>query len=149
MSHMLEKLEDGSYSMAYAGETPWHGLGQRVGDNLSPREMLKAAGLDWTTEVIPTYFTYNKKRQATGDAALIRANDGKLLDTVTQDWNPVQNIDAADFFQTYVDEAGAKMHTAGSIEDGRKVWFLAKLDQDAFSLFRGKDVVDPYLLFTN
>jgi phage/plasmid-like protein (TIGR03299 family) len=111
--------------------------------------MLKAAGLDWTTEVIPTYYTYNKKRQPTGDAALIRSSDGLLLDTVTEDWKPVQNADAADFFQSYIDEASATMHTAGSINDGQKVWFLAKLKQDQFSLFKGKDVVEPFLLFTN
>ena len=41
MAHAVE-------TMAYAGETPWHGLGVQVEDNLTPQEMLVAAGLDWT-----------------------------------------------------------------------------------------------------
>ena len=41
MAHMVE-------TMAYAGEVPWHGLGVQVDGNLTPEEMLKEAGLDWT-----------------------------------------------------------------------------------------------------
>ena len=40
MSHKVEK-------MAYAGQTPWHGLGQKVSNDLTPQEMLVAAELDW------------------------------------------------------------------------------------------------------
>ena len=31
--------------MAYAGETPWHGLGKKVSPDLTPQEMLVEAGL--------------------------------------------------------------------------------------------------------
>ena len=54
MSHMVEQLEDGSYSMAYAGETPWHGLGVKVIDDLTPEQMLVKAQLDWTVEEVPS-----------------------------------------------------------------------------------------------
>ena len=40
-----------------------------------------------------------------------------------------------------------KMHTAGSLQDGKIVWALAKLD-DEFKLFGG-DRVESYLLFSN
>ena len=43
MSHEVE-------TMAYANETPWHGLGTPVADTLTPKEMLQAAGLDWKVE---------------------------------------------------------------------------------------------------
>ena len=39
-------------TMAYAGETPWHGLGVRVEDNLTPKEMLVAAS---AVEAIHSY----------------------------------------------------------------------------------------------
>lgn len=41
MAHEME-------TMAYAGETPWHGLGVKVESNLTTAEMLKAAQIDWT-----------------------------------------------------------------------------------------------------
>ena len=43
MSHEVE-------TMAYANEVPWHGLGVQVSDNLTPAQMLEAAGLDWKVE---------------------------------------------------------------------------------------------------
>ena len=41
MAHMVE-------TMAYAGKVPWHGLGEKVEDTLTPEEMLVKAGLDWS-----------------------------------------------------------------------------------------------------
>ena len=49
MAHMVE-------TMAYAGQVPWHGLGQKVEHTLTPEEMLKAAGLDWTVSKRPVYY---------------------------------------------------------------------------------------------
>ena len=46
MAHMVE-------TMAYAGEVPWHGLGKPVPADLTPDQMLEAAGLDWEVEQIP------------------------------------------------------------------------------------------------
>ena len=48
MAHMIETI-------AYSGETPWHGLGKAVPADLSPAQMLEAADLDWTVEKIPTF----------------------------------------------------------------------------------------------
>ena len=40
-----------------------------------------------------------------------------------------------------------EMHTAGSLDEGRRVWALAKVN-DAFEVFKD-DVVEQYLLFSN
>ena len=45
MAHQVE-------TMAYAGETPWHGLGTRVSNDLSVDEMLEQSGLDWKVRAI-------------------------------------------------------------------------------------------------
>ena len=39
------------------------------------------------------------------------------------------------------------MHTAGSLEDGRRVWALAKVN-DTFEVFKG-DAIEQFLLFSN
>ncbi len=54
MAHMIEFL-DGKASMAYAGETPWHGLGTEVPNDLTPAQMLKAAGLDWKVNPVISF----------------------------------------------------------------------------------------------
>jgi hypothetical protein len=46
MSHELE-IVNGKAQMAYAGQLPWHRLGTKVEDDLTPAEFQKAAGLDW------------------------------------------------------------------------------------------------------
>jgi len=63
MAHLVE-------TMAYAGETPWHGLGVPVIADLTPAQMLEKAGLDWTVHKVPAYVDYNGQKVDTGRQAL-------------------------------------------------------------------------------
>jgi phage/plasmid-like protein (TIGR03299 family) len=140
--HMVE-------TMAYAGKTPWHGLGVRVEDNLMPDEMLTVAGLDWEVEKRDMTFQLESGTRSVvpGKSALVRSSDETLLDIVGNDWNPLQNSDAFDFFYDFVENGDMQMHTAGSLDDGRRVWALAKVN-NAFEVFKG-DVVEQFLLLSN
>lgn len=146
MAHEIE-------TMAWAGEVPWHGLGVKVDNDLTPDQMLKAANLDWRVHKVPSYADYTDSatgeqvRIATGDAALIRSSDRRVLSNISQDWEPVQNEDAFRFFNEFVLAGDMEMHTAGSLKDGQMVWGLAKV-RESFTLFGG-DKVDSYLLFSN
>ena len=146
MAHMIE-FRDGKDCMAYAGETPWHGLGKQVPADISPNDMLKAAGLDWKVNAIPAFAEINGKQVDIGHSALVRDVDNKILDVITNDWVPNQNEKAFEFFNDFVAAGEMEMHTAGSLKDGQLVWALAKV-KDAFELFNG-DTVESYLLFTN
>lgn len=147
MSHELEFV-NGEASMAYAGDLPWHGLGTRVPNDLTPDQMLKAANLDWRVEAVPAFANIGGKQVDVGHSALVRDRDNKILDVITNDWNPMQNADAFEFFNDFVAAGDMEMHTAGSLKDGKIVWGLAKV-HESFELFGGKDQVDSYLLFTN
>lgn len=140
MAHMVE-------TMAYAGETPWHGLGVRVPSDLSPIQMLEKAELDWEVTRVPAYVEVNGKKHSVGMNALVRSTDNKVLDVVSADWNPVQNHEAFEFFHEYCAAGDMEMHTAGSLRGGQVVWALAKV-KESFELFKG-DQVDSYMLFTN
>ena len=140
MAHNVE-------TMAYAGEVPWHGLGVPVSNDLTPNQMMKKAGLDWTVEQIDTYVTVGDKKIPTGMKALVRSSDNKVLTNIGQVWNPVQNEDAFNFFSEYVLKGDMEMHTAGSLKGGQLVWALAKV-KESFDLFGG-DTVESYLLFSN
>ena len=134
-------------TMAYAGEVPWHGLGTKVPADLSPAQMLEKAGLDWSVEKIPAFANISGKQVNVGWSALTRSSDERILGVVSNDWNPVQNQEAFQFFDEYCRAGDMEMHTAGSLKDGQIVWALAKV-KDSFDLFKG-DQVDSYLLFTN
>lgn len=146
MAHMIEEI-NGVAQMAYAGETPWHNLGKRVPNDLTPDQMLQAAGLDWTVQKVPAFATIAGEQVAIGHSALVRSLDNKMLDVVSNDWNPVQNAEAFEFFNEFVAAGDMEMHTAGSLKGGQIVWGLAKV-KDSFELFTG-DQVDSYLLFSN
>lgn len=146
MAHMLE-FTKGVANMAYAGEVPWHGLGKKVPNDLTPIQMLEAAGLDWRVEKVPAYAIVEGRQVDVNRSALVRKSDNKILDIVSNDWNEVQNFDAAEFFNDFVGAGDMEMHTAGSLKDGQIIWFLAKV-KESFDLFKG-DQVDSYLLFTN
>ena len=138
MAHMVE-------TMAYAGELPWHGLGVKVIDDLTPEQMMQKAGVDWSVEkqnlITSGGSTVSNKQ------ALVRSSDGSVLDVVGKGWNPVQNAEAFNFFEEYVRAGDMQMHTAGSLNGGKMVWALAKTNE-SFELFNG-DVTENYFLFSN
>lgn len=146
MAHMIEMV-NGKAQMAYAGDVPWHGLGTKVPADLTPAQMLEAAGLDWTVEKVPAFAKVGGKNVAIGQSALVRSFDNAILDVVSDDWNPVQNEEAFDFFNEFVAAGDMEMHTAGSLRDGQIIWGLAKV-KESFELFKG-DQIDSYLLFSN
>jgi phage/plasmid-like protein (TIGR03299 family) len=147
MAHEIEMV-DGKAQIAFVGETPWHGLGTQVADDLTPEQMLQAAGLDWEVQKIPAYATVGGKKISVGHSALVRSSDNKVLEVIPDDWNPCQNSEAFEFFNDFVAAGDMSMHTAGSLKGGKIVWALAKVS-DSFELFGGKDRVDAYLHFTN
>jgi phage/plasmid-like protein (TIGR03299 family) len=146
MAHELEMV-NGKAQMAWVGDVPWHSLGTKVDDNLSANEMLIAAGLDWTVDKLPQFVEIDGKKIETGQKALVRSSDNSILTYVSDGWNPVQNHEAFDFFHDFVEMGKMKMHTAGSLKMGKRVWGLAKIEED-FEIL-GRDKIESYLLFSN
>lgn len=147
MAHELEII-DGQAQMAYAGDVPWHGLGVKVSNDLTPAQMLEAAGLNWTVDPVELFAEIGGRRLRTRHAALVRSSDQTVLDVISNDWKPCQNQEAFEFFNDFVAAGDMEMHTAGSLKGGSIVWALAQV-KESFELFGGKDRVDAYLHFTN
>jgi len=143
MAHMVE-------TMAYAGEVPWHGLGTKVPADLTPEQMLEKAGLNWEVHKVDLEYQSDSgwKNTVPGKKGLVRSSDGAYLDTIGDDWNPLQNREAFEFFADFVQAGDMEMHTAGSLEDGRRVWALAKIKDAVFEAVKG-DVTENFLLFSN
>ena len=138
MAHEVE-------TMAYAGELPWHGLGEAVSNDLTPVQMMQKAGVDWEVEQQPLVTASGVPIK--DKVALVRTSDNSVLDVTGQDWKPVQNEEAFNFFAEFVAAGDMEMHTAGSLKEGRNVWALAKI-KESFDVF-GDDTVESYLLFSN
>jgi phage/plasmid-like protein (TIGR03299 family) len=142
MSHEVE-------TMAFANALPWHGLGNRVDPNVSVDDMLVAAGLDWEVKLHPIYAQVGEKRVAIKTKrALVRSSDDKIMTITGDNWKPLQNRDALNFFREYTEAGDIKLETAGALKGGRIIWGLANLNA-GFTVKGGRDEVKGYLLLTS
>lgn len=138
MSHAVEQ-------MMFVGQTPWHGLGNKLDEAPSISEAIVAAGLDWevglkdlqTIDGIPV-----------SHRATYRKSDDSILGVVGPRYTPLQNKDAFDWFQPFLDAGECALHTAGSLHSGQKVWVLAQLNRDNSEIVRG-DEVSKFILLSN
>lgn len=150
MSHLVYHIGD-EQSMAFVGLTPWHGLGQEL-DPDSPLEVWeKKAHLDWHVAEAPVQFEIpGGFRDAMIPAGmenrkvLYRTDNAEPLSIVGTGYKVVQPIEILEFYRDLIHHHNFKMETAGSLDDGRRVWALAKMG-DGFTL-PGSDVVQPYCL---
>ena len=55
MAHNITQAKNGQYMTAWAGDTPWHRLGQQADGLMTATEALIAANLDWLVEKRPLY----------------------------------------------------------------------------------------------
>lgn len=137
-------------TMAYAGEVPWHGLGFKVSNKLTPVQMLKAAKLDWKVEKRKMTFAPSGKGahiEVPNKFALVRTSDDACLSVVGNTYKPVQNDVAMDFFKKFVVAGHMDMETAGSLHGGQYIWALARIGKD-FMVGKG-DEVRGFLLLSN
>ena len=101
------------------------------------------AGLDWN--VIQKSVVTEDGIPIPGFKANLRDTDKKVLGIVTDRYKVIQNIDAFSFTDELLGE-GVTYETAGSLQEGRRTWLLAKLPQ---RYIISGDEITPYLVFMN
>lgn len=131
-------------------EAAWHGLGIIVDDAPTPREALKLAGMDWDVAQYPLSARTADGREIDVSSHVVNVRDdiGSVLGVVTKGYVPVSNADMADFCEALLGTDGPQVtcETAGSIQDGRKSWFLLK--GRPFDVANGDDIW-PYICVSN
>ena len=130
-------------SLFYVREAPWHGLGIRVESALNSEDALEMSGLNW--KVVQRPIMTSSYDPIPGYKANIRDTDNRVLGVVTDRYRVVQNAEAFAFTDALLGE-GVKYETAGSLQNGRKIWLLAKLP-DKY-IIEG-DQIEPYLVFSS
>lgn len=130
-------------TMFYVRETPWHGLGTRVLEAPSSQEALRLSGLDWNVIQEPIYTKENER--ISGYKANVRDSDRKTLGVVTDRYKVIQNTEAFAFTDALLGE-GVRYETAGSLQDGKRIWLLAHMPHEYII---GGEHISPYLVFTN
>lgn len=126
-------------------ETPWHELGHVIPEAPSIDEAIKLAGLDWEVGTKQLYTEDGRKVPA---KYTYRMTDNKILGVVGPRYIPYQNTDAFDWFNPFIESGECELHTAGSLDHGKKVWVLAKLNRDN-SVITKSDEVAKFILLSN
>jgi phage/plasmid-like protein (TIGR03299 family) len=127
MAHELTQRADGFTEMAFVGELPWHGLGQELAEGADMETWRKAAGMDWTIQSAPVqYVSASAYNQFNGQNVLYRNDNNLPLSIVSDRYKPVQPAEVLEFFDSLVKEAGFKLHTAGTLRGGKRLWALAE-----------------------
>lgn len=130
-------------TMFYTRTKPWHGLGVQAQEAPESKDALRLAGLDWKVYQREVYTDSGIKIE--GYRANVRNTDNKVLGVVTERYKIVQNEEAFSFTDALLGE-GVRYETAGSLQEGKKVWLLARLPKEY--IVSGEQI-SPYLVFSN
>lgn len=146
MSHELDTTT-GKAGIAYAAGSavPWHGQGQTVNPGSSVEEWRKAGGLDW--DAVRTEVIFNGQNDEYAfwpdKHVLYRSDTGRPLSVVSKDYQTVQPGQILGFFKDLADQGGFQIETVGSLKEGRRIWALARVGENAPVQ---DDQVAPYLM---
>ena len=143
MAHLIE-------TMAYAGQTPWHGLGEHLPEQQPLEVWAEAAGMNWQIQESPVHYAIdnplNVSMFGTFDEqkVLYRSDTNTALSVVSNRYQVVQPMEVLEFYRDLTEQAGFELETAGVLKGGRKFWALAKTGHS--TALKGNDVVNGYLL---
>jgi len=153
MAHMIEQHDN----MFSVGETPWHGLGKVLENAPGINEALEVSGLGWQVRtldltahqpVIPGQVT-RTKLHLPEFKALQRTDTQEVFTVVSSQYKVLQNNEAFDVFRPLVDAGDITLETAGSLQNGRKVWVLARITAAKDGEVKPGDVVKPFVMLSN
>ena len=123
MAHMI--MEDDTVMVT--GRQSWHGLSIVVDTAQSSSDALRIANLDW--EVFPKD-VYADNSVIPGYKANARSDTGQVLGIVSDRYRVCQNKDAFSFVDDILaNSQEVKFHSAGSLENGKRVFMMAELPQ--------------------
>lgn len=143
MAHQIE-------TMAFVGQTPWHGLGNQLPQNQPIEVWARQAGMDWRIESSNvSYMAKNERGQSIilpfeEQRVLYRSDTHAPLSVVSQRYQEVQPKEILEFYRDLTEQSGFELETAGVLKGGRKFWALARTGQS--TALKGKDVSNGYIL---
>lgn len=113
---------------AKRGTEPFRGLGHNVRGLREIADIKTTAKLDWKVVPMPVLIQgKTENRLAENWQALVRSDNGAILDVPTKDYHVTQNGELLQVFRDVLDKSEAEMMVAGSLDGGRKVFAAAEM----------------------
>lgn len=129
-------------------ERPWHGLGTIVMEAPTIEEGIKLAGLDWDVSLRDIITNDSDKVVFDKRKMVVREDNKTALGIVGAQYKPLQNKEAFNFFEPFIENGMASLETAGSLFNGSRVFILAKINSEDMHI-TDDDVVEKYILLSN
>jgi phage/plasmid-like protein (TIGR03299 family) len=148
MAHNID-MTNGRANIAFLGsrDDVWHKLGQEMKEGMSVEDWAKAAGLDWhavkaaayvhlpegiaggTAFDVKTGITesgYMRLAMVDGVRHIVRSDNGHVLGTATDRYQPHQPAELLDWFKQYISvDERFQIDVAGSLKQGEIIWATA------------------------
>lgn len=143
MAHLVE-------SMAYVGETPWHGLGNQLTEQQPLSVWAEQAGMNWQIVESPVHFIaaghghLGELLEYPDSKVLYRSDTQAPLSVVGNRYQVVQPAEILEFYRDLTEISGFELETAGVLKGGRKLWALARTGQSG--VLKGNDRTNAYVL---
>lgn len=143
MAHLIQQ-------MAYVGEEPWHGLGNRLPAKQPLEIWQQQAGMNWQIKESPVRFmadsigALGSIHSFPEQKVLYRSDTKEALSVVSQRYQVVQPREVLEFYRDLTEISGYELETAGVLKGGKKFWALARTGQS--TVLKGNDQVNGYLL---
>lgn len=148
MAHNID-CSTGKAAMAYVGAVPWHGLGEQLKPGASIEDWIKAAGLDWQILRQPVCYQFQEQMKSVkGRDVLIRSDNGESLSIVSDSYCIVQPKEVVEFYRNLIAGSAFTLETAGALDEGRKVWGLARSSLPSH-IMSPEDKIDAFLLLAS
>lgn len=149
MAHEIHTNEiSGLAEIAYAGEKPWHGLGQELQKGATIEQWVDAAQMNWDVVGTPVrYETDNGQKIYNGQQVLFRSDTGKPLSVVSDEFKVVQPREVLEFFRDLTQIHGMQLNVAGCLFNGKRFWATAETGRVA-NILPNDEVRGQLLLMT-
>jgi phage/plasmid-like protein (TIGR03299 family) len=130
---------------------PWHDIGYANDGYMTAKEVLEHANLSWEVEKMPLQVPFGDEEilQVPNNFAMVRKDTKDVLGVVGNQYTPLQNVEAFDFFDSVVGEGEAIYDVAGSLYNGRKVFVVAKMPDFIRVGKDERDVIEKYVVLHN
>lgn len=140
----------------------WHRLGTVVNEQLTTREAIVAAGMNWEVLEVPIFANSNILLDGTiapwlvdpdihtipDKKALIRSDTGRTLHVCNTSWTVLQNEKAFTWFDPLIQDGDVYLDAAISLQEGKRIAITAKIKDGVGSVLPGDDV-ELYIILYN
>jgi phage/plasmid-like protein (TIGR03299 family) len=135
MAHNID-MTNGRANIAFLGSRAdvWHKLGQEMKEGMSVEDWAKAAGLDWHAVKAPALVDLTGldipglfgPQKVDGVRHIVRSDNGHVLGTATDRYQPHQPAELLDWFKQYISvDDRFQIDVAGSLKQGEIIWATA------------------------